>query len=40
MPKELQENLLRLLRLVNGLLAITYLSGFAWLLAQVYKIFI
>jgi hypothetical protein len=40
MNEELQNTLLRCLRLVNGLLAITYLAGFAWMAAQLYKMII
>jgi hypothetical protein len=37
MNEEMQNTLLRCLRLVNGLLAITYLAGFAWMVAQIYN---
>jgi hypothetical protein len=39
MSDELQQTILRSLRLVNGLIAIVYLSGFTWMLAQLYKMF-
>jgi len=37
MNEELQTTILRCLRLVNGLLAIIYLAGFTWMLAQLYQ---
>jgi hypothetical protein len=40
MNEELQTTILRLLRLVNGLLAMVYLAGFAWMLAQLYQMII
>lgn len=38
MEQELTKQKLRLYRLVNGLLAVVYITGFAFLLAQLYKI--
>jgi len=40
MDEELQNTLLRCIRLVNGLLAIVYLAGFTWMAAQLYQMII
>ena len=40
MNEELQETLLRFIRLASGLLAIVYLAGFAWMLVELYQMII
>ena len=40
MSDELQETLLRFIRLASGLLAVVYLAGFAYMLVQIYEMII
>lgn len=40
MNNDLEENKNRFYRLANGLMAIVYIAGLAWVVAQVYNLFI